>query len=145
MLKKIKVWQSFKSISSRDSFLSFFSIQITLYEFKEIQKLDTKLQDDLDDYDISTKLREKFNQYIKNSLIRTSSLALIKRDIKATHNYSKAKAKRDKLDESIAQKGGIITVRQARGKITAGVKEKRKKRVRALKQEGKRDANARIK
>ena len=145
MLKKMRVWQSFESTSSQDSFLSFFSIQITSHESKEIQKLDTESQDDLDDYDISKKLREKFDRYIKSSLVRASSLALAERDIEATHNHSKAKAKRDKLGGSIAQKGGVITVRQARGKITAGVKEERKKRVRALKREGKRDANARIK
>jgi len=77
--------------------------------------------------------------------VRASSLALIERDIEATHNHSKAKAKRNKLGESVAQKGGIITVRQARNKITAGVKEERKKRVRASEREKKRDANARIK
>ena len=145
MLKKIKVWQHLKSISSRDSFLFFFSIQITSHKSTEIQKLNTELQDDLDDYDISKELREKFDQYIKSFLVRASSLALIKRDIEATHNHSKAKAKRDKRDESIAQKGKVITVWQARGKITADVKKKRKKRVRVLKREEKRDANAQIK
>ena len=141
----MKVWQFFESISLRDSFLFFFFIQITLHKFKKIQKLDTKLQDDLDDYDISKKLREKFDRYIKSSLVRTSSLALIERNIEATYNHSKAKTKRNKLDESIAQKRRIIIVRQTRDKITADVKKKRKKRVRALKQEGKRNANARIK
>jgi len=77
--------------------------------------------------------------------VRASSLALTERDIEATHNHSKAKAKRDKLDGSVAQKRGIIIVRQARDKITAEVKEKRKKRVRASEREEKRDANARIK
>ena len=127
MLKKIRVWQSLESISLRDPFLSFFSIQITSHEPKEIQKLDTELQDNLDDYDISKKLRENFDRYIKSSLVRASSLALIERDIEATHNHSKAKAKRNKLNKSIAQKGKIITVWQARDKITADVKEKRKK------------------
>ncbi len=145
MLKKMRAWQFFESISSRDSFLFFFSIEITLHESREIQKLDTELQDDLDDYDISKKLREKFDRYIKGSLVRASSLALTKRDIEATHNYSKAKAKRNKLDESVAQKKGIIIVRQARNKITAEMKKKRKKRVRASKREKKRNANARIK
>ena len=145
MLKKIKVWQSLEFISSQDSFLFFFSIQITSHEFKKIQKLDTKLQDNLDDYDISKKLREKFDRYIKSSLVKTSSLALIERNIEATHNHSKAKTKRNKLDESIAQKREVIIVRQTRDKITADVKKQRKKRVRALKQERKRNANARIK
>jgi len=77
--------------------------------------------------------------------VRASSLALVERDIEATHNHSKAKAKRNKLDESVAQKGKVITVRQARGKITAEVKKKQKKRVRASKREKKRNANARIK
>jgi hypothetical protein len=77
--------------------------------------------------------------------VRASSLALTERDIEATHNYSKAKAKRNKLDESVAQKKGIIIVRQARNKITAEMKKKRKKRVRASKREKKRNANARIK
>ncbi len=77
--------------------------------------------------------------------MRASSFVLAERDIEATHNHSKAKAKRNKLGGSIAQKRGVITVRQARGKITADVKEERKKRVRALKREGKRNANARIK
>ena len=76
--------------------------------------------------------------------MKTSSLALIERNIEATYNHSKAKTKRDKLDKSIVQKRGVIIVRQARGKITADVKEKRKKRVRALKRKGKRNANARI-
>jgi len=49
-----------------------------LHEFKEIQKLDTELQDDLNDYNILKKLREKFDQYIKKSLVRVSLLALIK-------------------------------------------------------------------
>ncbi len=145
MLKKVRVWQFFKSISSRDSFLFFFSIEITSHESRKIQKLDTELQDDLDDYDISKKLREKFGQYIKKSLVRASSLALIERDIEATHNHSKAKAKRNKLDESVAQKKEVIIVRQARGKITAEVKKKRKKRVRASKREKKWNANAWIK
>ncbi len=145
MLKKVRVWQSLESTSSRDSFRSFFSIEITSHESREIQKLDTELQDDLDNYDISKELREKVDRYIKGSLVRASSLALVERDIEATHNHSKAKAKRDKLDESVAQKGGVITVRQARDKITAGVKEERKKRIRASKREEKRDANARIK
>jgi len=77
--------------------------------------------------------------------VRASSLALIEHDIEATHNHSKAKAKRDKLDESVAQKEGIIIVRQTRDKITAEVKKERKKRVRASEREKKRDANARIK
>jgi len=77
--------------------------------------------------------------------VRTSSLALIERDIEATHNHSKVKIKRNKLDESVAQKKEIIIVRQTRSKITAEMKKKRKKRVRASKQEKKRDANARIK
>ncbi len=145
MLKKVRVWQSLESISSRDSFLFFFPIEVTSHELREIQKLDTELQDDLDDYDISKKLREKFGRYIKGSLVRASSLALVERDIEATHNHSKAKAKRNKLDESVAQKGKVITVRQARGKITAEVKKKQKKRVRASKREKKRNANARIK
>ncbi len=145
MLKKMRVWQFFKSISSQDSFLFFFFIEITSHESREIQKLDTELQDDLDDYDILKKLREKFDRYIKRSLVRASSLALTERDIEATHNHSKAKAKRDKLDESVAQKRRVIIVRQARGKITAEVKKKRKKRVRASKREKKRDANAWIK
>ncbi len=145
MLKKMRVWQSFESISSRDSFLFFLSIEITSHESREIQKLGTELQDDLDDYDISKKLREIFDRYIKKSLVEASSLALIERDIEATHNHSKAKAKRNKLDESVAQKMRIIIVRQTRGKITAEMKKKRKKRVRASKQEKKRNANARIK
>ena len=145
MLKKVRVWQFLESISSRDSFLFFFSIEITSHESREIQKLDTELQDDLNDYDISKKLREKFDRYIKKSLVRTSSLALIERDIEATHNHSKVKTKRNKLDESVAQKKEIIIVRQTRSKITAEMKKKRKKRVRASKQEKKRDANARIK
>ena len=45
----------------------------------------------------------------------------------------------------LLRRGGVITVRQARNKITAGVKEERKKRVRASEREKKRDANARIK
>ncbi len=45
----------------------------------------------------------------------------------------------------LLRRGGVITVRQARGKITAGVEEERKKRVRASEREEKRDANARIK
>ena len=110
VLEKVRAWQPFESTPPRDPFLSSSPIQATPHGPKEIQKLGTELQDDLDDYDILTKLREKFNQYIKNSLMRTSLLALIKRDIKATYNHSKAKAKRDKLDKSIAQKGGIITV-----------------------------------
>ncbi len=145
MLKKVRVWQSLESISSRDSFRFFFSIEITSHESREIQKLGTELQDDIDDYDISKKLREKFGRYIKKSLVRASSLALIERDIEATHNHSKAKANRDRLDESVAQKREIIIVEQARNKITAEVKKKRKKRVQALKREKKRDANARIK
>jgi len=75
-----------------------------LHELREIQKLDTELQVNLNNYDISKKLREKVDQYIKKSLVRASSLALIERDIKATHNHSKAKTKRDKLNESVAQK-----------------------------------------
>jgi len=142
VLEKVRVWQFFESTSSRDSFLFFFSIEITSHELREIQKLGTELQDNLDDYDISKKLREKFGRYIKKSLVRASSLALAERDIEATHNHSKAKAKRNKLDESVAQKGKVIIVRQARGKITAEVKKKRKKRVRASKREKKRDANA---
>ncbi len=145
VLEKVRVWQFFESTSSRDSFLFFFSIEITSHELREIQKLGTELQDNLDDYDISKKLREKFGRYIKKSLVRASSLALAERDIEATHNHSKAKAKRNKLDESVAQKGKVIIVRQARGKITAEVKKKRKKRVRASKREKKRDANAWIK
>ncbi len=77
--------------------------------------------------------------------MRASSLALIERDIEATHNHSKAKTNRDRLDESVAQKREIIIVKQARNKITAEVKKKRKKRVQALKREKKWDANARIK
>jgi len=42
--------------------------------------------------------------------VRASSLALIERDIEATHNHSKAKTKRDKLDESVAQKKEVIIV-----------------------------------
>jgi len=128
MLKKVRVWQLLESISSRDSFLFSSPIEVTSHEPREIQKLGTELQDDLDDYDISKELREKFGRYIKGSLVRASSLALAERDIEATHNHSKAKAKRDKLGGSVAQKGGVITVRQARDKITAGVEEERKKR-----------------
>ena len=145
MLKKVRVWQFLESISSQDSFLFFFFIEITLHELREIQKLDTELQNDLNDYDILKKLREKFDRYIKRSLVKASSLALIERDIEATHNHSKAKAKRNKLDESVAQKREVIIVRQARGKIAAEVKKKRKKRVRASKREKKRNANAQIK
>ncbi len=126
MLKKMRVWQLLESISSQDSFLFFFFIEITLHESKEIQKFDTKLQDDLDDYDISKKLREKFDQYIKRLLMRVSSLALIERDIEATHNHSKAKIKRNKLNESVAQKKEVIIVQQTRSKITAEMKKKRK-------------------
>ncbi len=145
MLKKVRIWQSFKSTSSQDSFWFFFFIKITSHESREIQKLDTELQNNLNDYDISKKLREKVDWYIKKSLVRASSLALIERDIEATHNHSKAKTKRNKLDESVAQKREVIIVWQARNKITTEMKKKRKKRVWALKREKKRDANARIK
>jgi len=69
--------------------------------------------------------------------VRASSLALIERDIEATHNHSKAKAKRNKLNESVAQKKKVIIVRQTRGKIIAEMKKKRKKQVQASKQEKK--------
>jgi len=42
--------------------------------------------------------------------VKVSSLALIERDIEATHNHSKAKTKRNKLDESVVQKREIIIV-----------------------------------
>ncbi len=42
--------------------------------------------------------------------MKVSSLALIERDIEATHNHSKAKTKRNKLDESVVQKREIIIV-----------------------------------
>ena len=145
MLKKMRVWQFFESISSWDSFLFFSSIKITLHELREIQKLDTELQDNLNDYNILKKLREKFDWYIKRSLVRASSLALIKHDIEATHNHSKVKTKRDKLNESVAQKRKIIIVWQTWGKITAEIKKKRKKWIQALKQKKKWDANAQIK
>jgi len=70
------------------------------------------------------KLREKFDQYIKKSLVRASSLALIERNIEATHNHSKATIKRNKLNESIAQKRKIIIVQQTRNKIIAEMKKK---------------------
>ena len=145
MLKKMRIWQLFESISSQDSFLFFSFIKITLHEFKEIQKLDTELQDDLNDYNILKKLREKFDQYIKKSLVKVSLLALIEWNIEVTHNHSKAKTKRDKLNEFIAQKKRVIIVQQTRDKIIAEVKKKWKKWVRALKQEKKRNANAWIK
>lgn len=145
ILEKMKAWQPSESTPSRDPFLFFSPIQATPQGPKELLKLGIELQNDLDDYDISKELREKFGQYVKSSLVRISSLALAERDIEATHNHSKAKAKRDKLNETVAQKGGVITVRQARGKITAEVEEERKKRVRAWEREDKRDANARIK
>ena len=102
VLEKVRAWQPPESTPPRDPFLSSSPIQATPHEPKEIQKLDTELQDDLDDYDISKELREKFDQYIKSFLVRASSLALIKHNIKATYNHSKAKAKRNKLDKSIA-------------------------------------------
>ncbi len=145
VLEKVRAWQSFESTPPRDPFRSSSPIETTPHGSREIQKLDTELQDDLDDYDIPEELREKVGRYIKGSLVGASSLALAERDIEATHNHSKAKAKRDKLGGSVAQKGGVITVRQARGKITAEVEEERKKRVRASEREEKRDANARIK
>jgi len=145
VLEKVRAWQPPESTPPRDPFLSSPPIEATPHGPREIQKLGTELQDDLDDYDIPEELREKFGRYIKGSLVGASSLALAERDIEATHNHSKAKAKRDKLGGSVAQKVGVITVRQARGKITAGVEEERKKRVRASEREEKRDANARIK
>jgi len=113
-----------------------------LHELKEIQKLDTELQDDLDDYDISKKLREKFDWYIKKSLVRVNSLALIKCDIEATHNHSKMKIKRNKLNKSVVQKRKVIIIQQTRDKITAEMKKKWKKWVQALKWRKKWDANA---
>ncbi len=95
-----------------------------MHESKKIQKLDTKLQNDLNDYNILKKLREKFDQYIKKSLVRVSLLALIEWNIEATHNHSKAKTKRDKLNESVAQKKRVIIVQQTRDKIIAEVKKK---------------------
>ncbi len=77
--------------------------------------------------------------------MRASSLALIECDIEATHNHSKVKVKRNKLNESVAQKRRVIIVQQTRNKITAEMKKKRKKRVQALKREKKRNANAQIK
>jgi len=56
--------------------------------------------------------------------VRASSLALIERNIEATHNHSKATIKRNKLNESIAQKRKIIIVQQTRNKIIAEMKKK---------------------
>ncbi len=91
---------------------------------------------------ISTKSLTSSNQ---SWYARNSSLALIERDIEAIYNHSKAKIKRDKLDESVAQKKRIIIVQQTRNKITAEIKKKRKKWIQALKWEKKWDANAWIK
>jgi hypothetical protein len=56
------------------------------------------------------KLREKFDQYIKRSLVRINLLALIERNIEAIYNHSKAKTKRNKLGEFIAQKKKVIII-----------------------------------
>ena len=104
MLEKMQTWQPPESTPESDSFLSSSLIHATSHESKEILKLDTELQNDLNDYDVSKKLREKFDQYVKGSLVKVSSLALTERDIEAIHNHSKAKTKRDKLSGSIAQK-----------------------------------------
>ncbi len=106
VLEKVRAWQPPESTPPRDPFRSSSPIEATPHGPREIQKLGTELQDDLDDYDIPEELREKFGRYIKGSLVGASSLALAERDIEATHNHSKAKAKRDKLGGSVAQKGG---------------------------------------
>ncbi len=56
--------------------------------------------------------------------MKVNSFALIERDIKATHNHSKAKIKRNKLNESVAQKKKVIIVQQTRNKIIAEMKKK---------------------
>ena len=59
------------------------------------------------------------DQYLKGSLEAANSLALAERDIAATQNHHNQRSKREALDRSLAQKGGVITVGDARGKIKA--------------------------
>lgn len=47
----------------------------------------------------------EFGRYIKRSLVGASSFALAERDIEATDDHSKAKAKKDQYGGSVAQKG----------------------------------------
>lgn len=64
------------------------------------------------------------DQYLKGSLEAANSLALTERDIAVILKHQKQCSKREALDESLDQKGGVITVDDARGKIKAWSIEK---------------------
>lgn len=147
VMEKIRLTQPVSPSRSpqRDPFASSSPVIGTPHGASEVIKAGKDLQDHLDDQEIPEETREDFNRFIKGSIEAAHSLALAERDIQATHDHSKLKAKRDKLAGSVAQKGGVITVSQARGRIRAFVEEERVKEKRKEERIKKVDVNAREK
>ena len=145
VLDKISGWQPPSKEPTPDPFGSSPSFQGTPHGPKQLFRRGRELQRGLEDFYLPEDRRKKMDQYLKGSLEAANSLALAERDIAATQNHHKQRSKREALDGSLAQKGGVITVGDVRGKIKAWRLEKVAKHNRAKERQERIDANARNK
>ncbi len=66
---------------------------------------------------VHQKFRPHLERFIRGSLTSVFTYYLLDRDVDATYKEAAAPAARKKLTGWVAQKGGVITVREVRGKI----------------------------
>ena len=85
---------------------------------------------------VHRKFRPHLERFICGSLTSAFTHYLLDRDLDATYKEAAARAARKKLTGRVAQKGGVITVREVRGRITKRAEDEVEKARNALKRAG---------
>ena len=81
---------------------------------------------------VHPKFQPYLDRFIRGSVTNSLRCSIAERDLEITHREAIARAARKKLTGRVAQKGGVITVRDVRAKVTKRVETEVEKARRAL-------------
>ena len=81
---------------------------------------------------VHTKFQPYLDRFIRGSVTNSLRGSIAERDLEITHREAIARAARKKLTGRVAQKGGVITVRDVRAKVTKRAETEVEKARRAL-------------
>ena len=81
---------------------------------------------------VHPKFQPYLDRFIRGSVTNSLRCSIAERDLEITHREAIARAARKKLTGRVSQKGGVITVRDVRAKVTKRVETEVEKARRAL-------------
>ena len=70
---------------------------------------------------VHPKFQPYLDRFIRGSVTNSLQCSIAERDLEITHREAIARAARKKLTGRVSQKGGVITVRDVRAKVTKRV------------------------